>query len=129
MRQMPSVTVTTVPWLPTSDAGERFWILLRIRSLISDGFSCCIVAPGGFSFPSSLEEGCRRSRRGGIPSRRTTPALRATPPCPRRGLQIDESQSCVQLFSAAAMSSSLPRTDQSITSSPPPPPPPPPHPP
>src|SRR3981081_3458195 len=59
MRQMPSVTVTTVPWLRTSDASERFWILLRIRSLISDGFNCCIGAPGGFSITSSLEAGCR----------------------------------------------------------------------
>src|SRR5882762_6779189 len=77
-RQMPSVTVTTVPWVRTSADSERFCILLRISSLISDGFSCCIVAPGRFSIPSSLEEGCRRSRRGGgVPSRRTTPALHA----------------------------------------------------
>src|SRR5258708_9158691 len=59
MRQMPSVTVTTVPWVRTSAASERFWILLRIRSLISDGLSCCIVAPGSFYVPSSFEEGWR----------------------------------------------------------------------
>src|SRR5215467_7066986 len=45
MRQMPSVTVTTVPWVRTSAASERFSILLRISSLISDGLSCCILAP------------------------------------------------------------------------------------
>src|SRR5882762_5019922 len=44
-RQMPSVTVMTVPCVRTSADSERFCILLRIRSLISDGFSCCIVAP------------------------------------------------------------------------------------
>src|SRR5713101_10036688 len=44
-RQMPSVTVTTVPCVRTSDDSERFCILLRIRSLISDGFSCCMLAP------------------------------------------------------------------------------------
>src|SRR6267143_792219 len=60
-RQMPSVTVTTVPWVRTSADSERFCILLRIRSLISDGFSCCIVAPGRFSVPSSFEEGWREA--------------------------------------------------------------------
>src|SRR5260221_6817310 len=45
MRQVPSVTVTTVPWVRTSAPSERFSILLRIRSLISDGLSCCILAP------------------------------------------------------------------------------------
>src|SRR6266571_1887532 len=44
-RQMPSVTVTTVPCVRTSADSERFCILLRISSLISDGFSCCIFAP------------------------------------------------------------------------------------
>src|SRR5262249_21237810 len=53
MRQMPSVTVTTVPWVRTSAASVRFSILLRIRSLISDGLSCCILAP-------SLSFQCRR---------------------------------------------------------------------
>src|SRR5881296_2349015 len=47
-RQIPSVTVTTVPCVRTSADSERFCILLRISSLISDGFSCCIVAPGSF---------------------------------------------------------------------------------
>src|SRR3974390_1866656 len=53
MRQTPSVTVTTVPWVRTSAASVRFSILLRIRSLISDGLSCCILAP-------SLTFQCRR---------------------------------------------------------------------
>src|SRR6266513_384977 len=44
-RQMLSVTVTTVPCVRTSADSERFCILLRIRSLISDGFSCCMLAP------------------------------------------------------------------------------------
>src|SRR6266853_1178433 len=60
-RQMPSVTVTTVPCVRTSADSERFCILLRIRSLISDGFSCCIVAPGRSSVPSSFEEGWREA--------------------------------------------------------------------
>src|SRR5438876_514489 len=47
-RQMPSVTVTTVPCVRTSADSERFCILLRISSLISDGFSCCMLAPGSF---------------------------------------------------------------------------------
>src|SRR2546427_3037173 len=47
-RQMPSVTVTTVPCVRTSADSERFRILLRISSLISDGFSCCMLAPGSF---------------------------------------------------------------------------------
>src|SRR6266513_2091490 len=45
IRQIPSVTVTTVPCVRTSADSERFCILLRIRSLISDGFSCCMLAP------------------------------------------------------------------------------------
>src|SRR2546422_4776041 len=45
MRQMPSVTVTTVPCVRTSADSARFWILLRIRSLISDGLSCCMLGP------------------------------------------------------------------------------------
>src|SRR5882672_9299299 len=44
-RQMPSVTVTTVPCVRTSAESARLWILLRIRSLISDGFSCCMLSP------------------------------------------------------------------------------------
>src|SRR6266567_2993055 len=45
MRQMPSVTVTTVPCVRTSAESARLWILPRIRSLISDGLSCCMPGP------------------------------------------------------------------------------------
>src|SRR6266568_2784355 len=48
-RQMPSVTVTTVPCVRMSAESVRLWIRLRIRSLISDGLSCCIVAPVALS--------------------------------------------------------------------------------
>ncbi len=40
MRQMPSVTDTTVPWLRVSADTCRFWILLLRSSLISAGLSC-----------------------------------------------------------------------------------------
>jgi hypothetical protein len=43
MRQMPSVTETIVPWVRTSAPSARLWILLLMRSLISEGLSCCIV--------------------------------------------------------------------------------------
>ena len=43
-RQMPSVTDTTVPCVRTSAASAMLWILLRIRSLISEGLSCCMVS-------------------------------------------------------------------------------------
>src|SRR5437773_6961478 len=52
-RQMPSVTVTTVPCVRTSADSERFCILLRISSLISDGFSCCIFAPIALSLSAA----------------------------------------------------------------------------
>ena len=42
MRQMPSVTETTVPWVRTSRAVSRFWIRDLISSLISEGFSCMV---------------------------------------------------------------------------------------
>src|SRR6266568_3549583 len=45
MRQMPSVTVTTVPCVRTSAESARLWILPRIRSLISDGLSCRMPGP------------------------------------------------------------------------------------
>src|SRR6266581_3963015 len=41
----PSVTVTTVPCVRTSAESARLWILPRIRSLISDGLSCCMPGP------------------------------------------------------------------------------------
>jgi len=37
MRQMPSVTVTTVPSFLAVGASCMFWIRLLIRSLISEG--------------------------------------------------------------------------------------------
>src|SRR5579872_2099434 len=40
MRQMPSVTDTTVPCVRTSAPVSRFWIRERMSSLISDGLSC-----------------------------------------------------------------------------------------
>src|SRR5450631_1697531 len=39
-RQMPSVTVTTVPWVRTSVATPRPWMRFFSSSLISDGLSC-----------------------------------------------------------------------------------------
>src|SRR5690606_31751072 len=45
MRQMPSVTETTVPWLRVSADTSRFWILLFSSSLISAGFSCMKSSP------------------------------------------------------------------------------------
>src|SRR6267154_4541570 len=44
MRLMPSDTVTTVPCVRTSAPVSRFWILLLISSLISDGFNCMIFS-------------------------------------------------------------------------------------
>jgi hypothetical protein len=44
IRQMPSVTETTVPCVRTSAPVSRFWIFARMSSLISEGFSC-IVTP------------------------------------------------------------------------------------
>src|SRR4051794_11948564 len=40
MRAMPSETDTTVPCVRTSAPMSRFWIRVRMRSLISDGFNC-----------------------------------------------------------------------------------------
>ena len=40
MRLMPSDSETTVPCVRTSAPVSRFWILLLISSLISDGFNC-----------------------------------------------------------------------------------------
>src|ERR1700739_2113513 len=42
MRQIPSVTVTTVPWVRTSVSTPSCWIRLRSSSLISEGFSCIL---------------------------------------------------------------------------------------
>ncbi len=42
MRQMPSVTETTVPWVRTSAPVSRFWILVLMSSLISEGFNCMV---------------------------------------------------------------------------------------
>src|SRR5690242_8121349 len=55
MRQMPSVTDTTVPWVRTSAASARLWMRPLMSSLISEGLSCCMVA-----FPGLLV-----SQRGG----------------------------------------------------------------
>src|SRR5215510_1426516 len=44
MRQMPSVTDTIVPCVRTSAASSRLLILLLMRSEISAGLSCCMVA-------------------------------------------------------------------------------------
>src|SRR5438477_1955516 len=77
-RQMPSVTVTTVPCVRTSADSERFCILLRISSLISDGFSCCIVAPGRFLSPPHLRRGGAKRRGGSAAYHHPPPA--ADPP-------------------------------------------------
>ena len=42
MRQMPSDTDTTVPCVRTSAPVSRFWILLLMSSLISEGFNCMV---------------------------------------------------------------------------------------
>src|SRR5437667_2376091 len=42
MRAMPSLSDTTVPCVRTSAPVSRFWILLLMSSLISDGFNCMI---------------------------------------------------------------------------------------
>ena len=44
MRQMPSVTDTTVPWVRICAPASRFWIRFLISSEISDGLSC-MAAP------------------------------------------------------------------------------------
>src|SRR5512135_1640913 len=44
MRQMPSVTDTTVPWVRTSAPMSRFWIRDLMISLISEGFSCMMCS-------------------------------------------------------------------------------------
>src|SRR5258706_10202702 len=43
MRQMPSVTDTTVPWVRTSAESARLWMRFLISSLISEALSCCMV--------------------------------------------------------------------------------------
>src|SRR5689334_23363389 len=53
MRQMPSVTDTTVPWVRTSAESARFWMRLLMSSLISEGLSCCMIA-----FPGLLVSQC-----------------------------------------------------------------------
>jgi len=40
MRQMPSVTDTTVPWVRMRAPASRFWMRLLMSSEISDGLSC-----------------------------------------------------------------------------------------
>src|SRR5499427_7784852 len=42
IRQMPSEIETTVPSVRTVAPGSRFWILLLISSLISEGFNCMV---------------------------------------------------------------------------------------
>src|SRR6266849_2175967 len=41
----PRITAPTVPCVRTSAESARLWILPRIRSLISDGLSCCMPGP------------------------------------------------------------------------------------
>src|SRR4051794_10109880 len=40
MRQMPSVTDTTVPWVRICAVASMFWMRLLMSSEISDGLSC-----------------------------------------------------------------------------------------
>src|SRR6266498_1105121 len=67
MRQMPSVTVTTVPCVRTSAESARLWILPRIRSLISDGLSCCMLAPSDSSLPRKRARASFEERPSGSP--------------------------------------------------------------
>src|SRR5215471_3176336 len=46
MRQMPSVTETTVPWLRMSAVAPRPSMRLLISSEISAGLSCMAISPG-----------------------------------------------------------------------------------
>src|SRR4051794_21997904 len=60
MRQIPSVTDTTVPWVRICAPASRFWMRLLMSSEISDGLSC-MSAP--LSFQCGLERAQLRARR------------------------------------------------------------------
>src|SRR5215510_7779078 len=60
MRQMPSVTETTVPWVRICAPASRFWMRLLISSEISEGFSC-MTAP--LCLQCRLERAELRARR------------------------------------------------------------------
>src|SRR5919106_3027276 len=60
MRQMPSVTETTVPWVRMRAPASRFWMRLLISSEISEGLSCIRML---LSFQRGLERAELRSRR------------------------------------------------------------------
>src|SRR6185295_16553630 len=60
MRQMPSVTETTVPWVRICAPASRFWMRVLISSEISDGFNCIGCS---LSFQCRLERAELRARR------------------------------------------------------------------
>src|SRR5512138_3356256 len=60
MRQMPSVTEITVPWVRICAPASRFWMRLLISSEISEGFSCIGCS---LSFQCRLERAELRARR------------------------------------------------------------------
>src|SRR5919106_1440389 len=60
MRQMPSVTETTVPWVRMRAPASRFWMRLLMSSEISEGLSCIRML---LSFQRGLERAELRSRR------------------------------------------------------------------
>src|SRR5688572_15262764 len=60
MRQMPSVTDTTVPWVRMRAPASRFWMRLLISSEISEGLSCMNFS---LAFQRGLERAELRTRR------------------------------------------------------------------
>ena len=78
MRQMPSVTETTVPCVRICAPASRFWIRLLISSLISEGLSC--MAPKRLCFyafsAASSAPSCARAE----PSMTLSPSTTRTPP-------------------------------------------------
>ena len=78
MRQMPSVTETIVPWVRTSAPSARLWILLLMRSLISDGLNCCMVTPEYQTFASAAAIAASLPRTD--PSITSSPTATLTPP-------------------------------------------------
>src|SRR5687767_12601588 len=65
MRQMPSVTDTTVPWVRMRAPASRFWMRLLISSEISEGLSCIkLLSVLLLCLECRLERAELRARRG-----------------------------------------------------------------
>src|SRR5262245_2692010 len=65
MRQMPSVTETTVPWVRMRAPASRFWMRLLISSEISEGLSCIkLLSVLLLCLQCCLERAELRARRG-----------------------------------------------------------------